>query len=440
MTQISTAKSIREKNIQEFLASNLHMIEPGLTLLDKEYYLRPDKGTKGFIDILAKDSMDNIVVIEIKSARSTTRQALHELFKYESYLIEERLLNHEQIRLCIVSTDWEELLIPFSNAFAQTQVNLEGYMCFALTDGTITKITRVKPQKLTEGRLFNDSQLLLWLYEGEDIEAVINKIQDHFRRIKFPSYVLVTATAPINFEEYEKSIIGAYSNSGLLSEYHSPTKFVNIAVQTIERDKLEHMIECDKRKLQETLIEGYTSVQDIPEYYLIDKALFFELWEFYNTSKVFLENGTPEKINQRLNVEYWGNVEIIRGETFADKRILSDNLLLDEITGNFSSGQTKVRIEFTSENRSSIKKVERALSRFLDNNRKWKYPLQEGFEKVMESPHLYHGFFEYYDPEAVLRYLYLASVDEKPESLIPSVRLTHLLWMSKKKNTALYSM
>ena len=65
------------------LAKNLEIIEQGLSLIKEEYpLLNNPLGTKGYIDILAKDICKNFVIIEIKRSQTASRQAIHELCKY----------------------------------------------------------------------------------------------------------------------------------------------------------------------------------------------------------------------------------------------------------------------------------------------------------------------------------------------------------------------
>ncbi|EGO9011334.1 DUF91 domain-containing protein, partial [Enterococcus faecalis] len=71
-----------ESHIRDYLAENLNFLSDELSLIGKEYLLPNNDGTKGYVDLLAKDKQGNYVIIEIKRSNQAARQALHEIFKY----------------------------------------------------------------------------------------------------------------------------------------------------------------------------------------------------------------------------------------------------------------------------------------------------------------------------------------------------------------------
>lgn len=102
-----------ESEIRDIIADNLQCIEPGMVLIDTEHYLPNYKGTKGFADILAKDCKDHLTVIEVKKSNSTAREAIHEVFKYLEGVKINKGLRDDEIRLLILSTEWESCSFLF---------------------------------------------------------------------------------------------------------------------------------------------------------------------------------------------------------------------------------------------------------------------------------------------------------------------------------------
>ncbi|OWA08849.1 hypothetical protein B9W62_13700 [Streptomyces sp. CS113] len=126
-----------EHELREALVRNLELIEPGLRPVQlKEYPLPNAHGTKGSIDILARDRHQMWVVVELKRSRSSARQALHEVNKYAELLCREKHLASDRIRAVIVAMpdDWEELLTAVSNAARDWSHDLRGYRLL-LDDG-----------------------------------------------------------------------------------------------------------------------------------------------------------------------------------------------------------------------------------------------------------------------------------------------------------------
>ncbi|WP_116789541.1 endonuclease NucS domain-containing protein [Flavobacterium psychrotrophum] len=115
-----------EAALRDYLAAQLNIIEFGLTLLEKEHYLRNVSGANGYIDILAKDLLNNYVVIEIKRSQQSSRQAIQELLKYIALLKQNYHARDSEIRCIIISTHWDELLVPFSELHYQTTLDIKG--------------------------------------------------------------------------------------------------------------------------------------------------------------------------------------------------------------------------------------------------------------------------------------------------------------------------
>ncbi|MFE9673397.1 endonuclease NucS domain-containing protein [Streptomyces sp. NPDC006259] len=103
-----------ELAIQNALADRLGVIEPGMKLIKENYHLQNSAGTRGFVDILARDRHGIFVPIEVKKSDNTAREAIHEVLKYCELLRRERGMRVDQVRAVIASTDWKELIVPFS--------------------------------------------------------------------------------------------------------------------------------------------------------------------------------------------------------------------------------------------------------------------------------------------------------------------------------------
>jgi hypothetical protein len=117
---------MNEAKLRDFLANDLSLIEPGLTLLAKEYPIRNTTGAAGRIDLLARDRFGNLVVIELKRSDGCARTAVHELFKYLALLQFEKGLPPQKLRCVLISTTWHELLVPFSKVARTSPYTVQG--------------------------------------------------------------------------------------------------------------------------------------------------------------------------------------------------------------------------------------------------------------------------------------------------------------------------
>jgi hypothetical protein len=86
-----------------------------------------DVGAKGFIDILARDRLGNLVIIELKRSDQDARQALFEILKYIPLFRQQHGIPAHRIRCFIVSTTWHELLVPFTEFRRLCETQTEGF-------------------------------------------------------------------------------------------------------------------------------------------------------------------------------------------------------------------------------------------------------------------------------------------------------------------------
>jgi hypothetical protein len=136
-----------EGDLRDALVHNLELIETGLRPVQfQEYPLPNAHGTRGRIDILARDRNQLWVVIELKRSKATSRQALHEVTKYTELLCREKHLAADRIRAVIVATptDWDELLVPVSNVARDWSHDLRGYQLHLDSSGYPSHAERVR--------------------------------------------------------------------------------------------------------------------------------------------------------------------------------------------------------------------------------------------------------------------------------------------------------
>ncbi len=87
-----------ENAIRDRLIERLDIIEPGLTLVAREHYLKNPNGASGFLDIFARAANGQLVIVEIKRTDAAAREALQELFKYAALLRQNYLVREVDYR------------------------------------------------------------------------------------------------------------------------------------------------------------------------------------------------------------------------------------------------------------------------------------------------------------------------------------------------------
>ncbi|MBY5867833.1 endonuclease NucS domain-containing protein [Rhizobium leguminosarum] len=152
-----------EAELRDHLAGELHLVEPGLTLLDTEYVLKNPNGSGGRIDILARDSFGHILCIEIKRSDNSARSTLNELSKYVSLLVEREKVLRELIRCVVVSTHWGELLLPLSYFARSAGVHVTALK--AARDGDVVVLESIPLIELQFLPMLSPDMDLIWFDE-----------------------------------------------------------------------------------------------------------------------------------------------------------------------------------------------------------------------------------------------------------------------------------
>lgn len=104
-----------EKDLRNYLATNLAVIEPGLQLYEDEGINGIEFPVGGrFIDILAIDSKDALVVIELKVSRGYDR-VVGQLMRYMAWILKNLAEPGQKVRGIIVAREIsEDLLLAYS--------------------------------------------------------------------------------------------------------------------------------------------------------------------------------------------------------------------------------------------------------------------------------------------------------------------------------------
>ena len=151
-----------ESELRDLLAKNVAILEPGLTLLSKEQYIPHSLGTKSFIDLYARDEWGHHVLIELKRSDASAREALHEIHKYVEGVKQHLGVKDDEIRIIVASTQWRELLVPFSRFAADTKLAVSGLLPNVdEVSGTVTA-SPAPALKVSEGRFIAPWHDLNW--------------------------------------------------------------------------------------------------------------------------------------------------------------------------------------------------------------------------------------------------------------------------------------
>ena len=105
---IETSEFAYEKDLQNFLAKNLELIEPGLRLYEEDDLTGIEYPAGGrFIDILAIDKNNDFVVVELKVSKGYDR-VIGQLLRYTSWVKKNLVESSQSVRGVIIAREISE--------------------------------------------------------------------------------------------------------------------------------------------------------------------------------------------------------------------------------------------------------------------------------------------------------------------------------------------
>src|SRR5271157_5553745 len=180
-----------EDIIRDHISKTLDILEPGLTLIEVNHKLPNDVGAKGFIDILARDRLGNLVIIELKRSDQAARQALFEILKYMPLFRQQHGTPAHRIRCFIVSTAWHELLVPYSEFRRLCETQTEGFKIVVDGAGNVLKSEKITDH--IEDALPQPFRMhVAYLYPNADERAkALPMLRDAYTKASAEGYLLL---------------------------------------------------------------------------------------------------------------------------------------------------------------------------------------------------------------------------------------------------------
>jgi Endonuclease NucS len=193
---------INEAKIRDSLATKLHLIEHGLSLEGIESPIKNLQGTSGRLDIYARDQCQHRVVIEIKRTTKASREAIHELYKYVSLLRETYGIKESNIRCILVSTEWEELLVPFSSFVSDSEYEVSGYKAIISNEGEVLFLEPITPLPKSETVIWYEYHSIFFFENENKRNIFIPKIRKILQEIPGIDFVCI----PMDYDKSKEDL------------------------------------------------------------------------------------------------------------------------------------------------------------------------------------------------------------------------------------------
>lgn len=383
-----------EEKIREKLSKKLDIFKEDLQLLKQEAFLGNKNGTRGFVDILASDSQDRIVLIELKRSKAASREAIHEIFKYIEGIKENRSLKSDEIVAYIVSTEWDELFIPFSSFVAQVDYEVKGFLLNVDSKLDPTSIERITPLDINNERFISDIHAARLYKDKISLRKGINSHINCFKTKCIDDYVLLVLKAHPDLYEYSlrstaKGLEDVASQFGgaPLKTYDELKKImpsyeymIYSAVQVMSEEQYWTIVKSDQDQYDE-LVEICEDMENeellhILHEYAVENAEPTPYQDRY-------EIGYPAKLRTEfLEGQGWEIIDLIRGGKLKKNDLLSDEILVGELSGDSGTNKQVYSKDFNSSSKAALKQITKDVNKCLVDNEIWLVGVEKAIDEI----------------------------------------------------------
>jgi Endonuclease NucS len=418
-----------EDTIRDYLAEDLSIISSELTLLGKEYYLPHTAGTRGFIDLFAKDNRNRYVIIELKRSKEASRETLHEILKYVEALKENKTVNESEFRVIVVSTEWKELLVPFSSFIKRVCFTVEGFLLNVDDQLHPISCERITPLDLQYGRFFSPIHSIRLYSSVDNLNRGIQSHIEVFEDKQIRDYVLVIMYASEIFYKKTLSCLESFGEAFELSINmddgiipHCPYMIYSTLIRISENRYLD-LIGRDKETYEELIEEielndlKGENIITLYEDYLIHNIHPFPFSEI-------VEISYPAKFAFKLiEDEGWAVNKILRFGALEHNQLLDDSVIIDELSGSQGSDGRMFRCNFTSDDMTKIEEVKASAKRLLSDNQAWLNHINYIIQCYVDGSENFSADIDICLPRSILLSIYRQLKEEGTTTWVPTYRL-----------------
>lgn len=371
-----------EAPLRDLLASHISLLGADLEVVEIEQYLPNSIGTRSFVDILAKDGRRRWVLIELKRSDASSREAIHEIHKYVEAVKSHLGARDDEVRAIIASTEWKELLVPFSRFSHDTSISVTGVKLLVdETSGTLGAEI-VEPLPMNAGRVLSPwHEVSLYLSESRLAEGIVS--YDASCQAKgITDYIMVQLKAAANFHEH--AVYATAHNLNVIRGIPREPTQEDLADVAGRMKRLDHMIYFvpqlqsaeDYLRMIAADPEVYEEAKEFPESMEGDELLCsLQEYALYATPRVdrdYLEIGYPAKFkNKIMETEGWTVEFVHRRGSFARNMVLSDDTILGEIAGEAGTSGQRLKRSISLADRAEMAQIMKDVGECLPNNPVW---------------------------------------------------------------------
>lgn len=368
---------MRESALRDLIAGNINILEQGLVLLEKEQYLPNNLGTRSFIDLYAHDQQGNHVLIELKISEASSREAIHEVYKYVEGVKKHFGVRDKEIRVIIASTEWRELFVPFSRFVADTFLNVTGLKITLNEKDEIVKVSKIEPLSIYKGRFIAPWHEVYWYFDESNLNLGIDSINTWCDKNHIEDYVLLVISfkEPICSETQIKRISAlkemAKINKISFNDDLQYPEYRYLAYFAMQVLSVEGYLQILKRseELYADIVEDIKGMDDEEKIYHLHESVS----DLEPSPKSdYLEIGYPAKLNDFLEKHELLSTEIKRYGIFKRNSLLEDETIISELLAKDGTTGQQLKTVVELSDRSQLISLKTNIQTCLEDNLAWK--------------------------------------------------------------------
>lgn len=417
-----------ESELRDLIAKDISVIEAGLTLLDKEHYIPNPLGTRSFIDLYAKDLVGHHVLIELKKSDASAREALHEIHKYAEGVKHHLGARDDEIRIIVASTEWKELLVPFSRLAADTKLAVIGLQ-LEVDEKNYTVTTSPAPiLSFSQGRFITPWHDVNWYFDQDSLDKGIASVEACCRAKGIIDYVIVVLRPPqpVHSEHQaamRTTILQMAQMQGIATKEARELPLYEyiayFAMQALSVDQYLSILEQDTEQIEE--------VRDTVEGMDAEEALHF-LQESVTVLEPRPDNdhyeiGYPAKLTKFLNEHEYHILSVRRYGMFARNELLDDESIVSELMGEDGSTGQRFSRTLRMSNRAHLATAKSDIAACLEQNPVWKHHVLRALDEIQHEFPEAEVDVSIYNPATGILTLYFPTTRDDGFLYIPTYSL-----------------
>ncbi|WP_439697889.1 endonuclease NucS domain-containing protein [Mucilaginibacter sp. AW1-7] len=372
-----------ESLIRDQLADKLSIIEPGLSLIKIEFHLPNSKGSKGFVDILATDVFGNYVIIEIKRSKATSRETIQEIIKYIGLLKLNFKAKDSEVRAIIISTQWDELFVPFCEFVYESTLHVKGFLLSLNASKKIATIDEVLPEIISQDRrqLAHTYKLAFFNFK-EDRDIYLQKLAAISENIGLKDFV-ITCISIVGSSRVIHPFATCYSFNELTKKHYLSLPLIKKEMGMKERE--------------------FDSEVDFLSY--IEQCVLCAICHD-NRDYDSMEVGSPETFQSVLEVQGWKIDSVHRYGIFKTDPRLTDIMLIKELKGYNGSNNHLYSNFAESAHKDRLSEIIKKSVTPFDWNNEWQEQLKRLFKFIQNKSNSFRIVVHVYSPESIVYGIY----------------------------------